>query len=330
MRLLVLGGTRFLSRAVAADAVGRGHEVTCAARGASGDAPAGAELVRLDRTAPDWQPLRGPWDAVVDVASVPSWVDAALDALAEQAGHWTFVSTINVYADEATPGGTPATLPLREPAHDDGREDEPSPELYGAHKVACEQAVRARAGQALVIRPGLIVGPGDPSGRYSWWPERLADGGQVLAPAPAERSVQVIDVRDLARWIVDCAERGTTGVFDGIGPARPIAAFIEQTARGVGADVEPVWVPQEFLAEQQVEPWMGPRSLPLYLPLPEYAGLAAHDATPSLAAGLRIRPLEETAAATLTWLRDNPDAERTGLTREEEQDVLAAWHSLPR
>ena len=141
MKLLVLGGTLFLSRAVAADAVARGHDVTCAARGTSGSVPDGAQHVFLDRAAPDWSALEGEWDAVVDVARTPGWVADALDHLAD--AHWTFVSTISVYADHSIPGGTPETLPLLPPVTEDVEQD--SAESYGSAKVACEQAVQARA-----------------------------------------------------------------------------------------------------------------------------------------------------------------------------------------
>ena len=193
----------------------RGHQVTCAARGESGDVPAGARHVVLDRAAPDWSPLDGEWDAVVDVARTPSWVRDALDALAERVPHWTFVSTISVYAEHATPGGSQDTLPVLSPITDDVEQD--TPEAYGASKVACEQGVQARAREALVVRPGLIVGPGDPSGRFSYWPERLAEGGPVLAPESPDLTAQVIDVRDLAGWLVTCAENRLTGVYDAPG-----------------------------------------------------------------------------------------------------------------
>ena len=161
MKLLVLGGTLFLSRAIAADAVARGHDVTCAARGESGTVPEGAIHVVLDREAPDWSALEGDWDAVVDVARTPSWVAAALDHLADRIPHWTFVSSISVYADQATPGGTPETLPLLPAITEDVEQD--TGETYGASKVGCEQDVQARARQALVIRPGLIIGPAIPA-----------------------------------------------------------------------------------------------------------------------------------------------------------------------
>ena len=213
----MLGGSVFLSRAVAEEALRRGHEVTCACRGTSGSVPERARHVAADRSAGLPDELDDAYDAVVDVARHPSWVRAAVGRF--PSAHWVFVSTINVYADDATPGGGPGTLPLREPVHEDVdlRED---PEAYGPMKVACEQAVRDGAGSATVVRPGLIVGPGDPSGRFAYWPARLADTAdhpEVLVPGSADDPVQVIDVRDLAAWLVTLAEQRRTGTFDGTG-----------------------------------------------------------------------------------------------------------------
>lgn len=326
MRLLVLGGTQFLSRAVAADAVARGHDVTCACRGVTGAVPDGAEHVVFDRSA-------GPvpaglaataYDAVVDVTDQPGWVRHAVGAFPD--AHWVFVSTINVYDDETTPGGTPATLRLREPVAEDG-EGRESPEAYGGRKVTCERLVREGVASTTVIRPGLIVGPEDPTGRFSYWPARLADGGEVLAPGTPDDDVQVVDVRDLATWIVDCAESRTTGVFDATSHVLTRAEFLAEAAAGLGVEPTFTWVDQDFLAEQEVEPWMGPRSIPLWLPLPEYTGLMAHDVRASYDAGLATRPIGETARDTLAWLRDHPDAAVTGLTRDEESAVLRAWHA---
>ena len=322
MRLLVLGGTVFLSRAVTEEAVRRGHEVTCACRGESGTVPDGATHVAWDRDQPVPDALAdATYDAVVDVARHPSRVRSAVAAFSD--AHWVFVSTINVYADDSRPGGTPDTLPLREAVLTD--EDPTSaPEMYGAMKVGCEQLVTAGAASATIVRPGLIVGPGDPSGRFSYWPARLADGGDVLAPGAPDEVVQVIDVRDLAAWLLELAEARTTGVFDGTGRETTRADFLEQVAAGVGSRPTYLWADQEFLAAQGVEPWAGPRSLPVWLPLPEYAGLLAHDVGASFRAGLRTRPLVETARDTLAWLRAHPDAPVTGLTRDEEAVVLAA------
>ena len=322
MRLLVLGGSVFLSRAVADEGVRRGHDVTCACRGSSGSLPDGVRHVAWDRREAIPADLAGSdFDAVVEVARLPSWVRAAVGAF--PGAHWVFVSTINVYADESTPGGRPGTLAERRANHDDVDLAE-DPEAYGPMKVACEQVVRDGAASAMVVRPGLIVGPGDPTGRFGYWPARMADvpdHPEVLAPGDPGDAVQVIDVRDLAAWIVDSAEARRTGAFDGIGAALPIGDLLAEVAAGTGVEPELTWVPQEFLAEREVEPC----AAPLWLPRPEYDGMLAHDATPSYDAGLVTRPLADTARDTLAWLRATPDAKVTGLGREEEAAVLAAW-----
>lgn len=318
MRILVLGGTVFLSRAVAAEAVRRGHEVVCACRGSA--VPDGARHLPYDRTGPVPDELTG-FDAVVDVGRQPSWIRAAVERLPD--AHWVFVSTINVYEDESTPGGRPGSLPLRDPRFDDA-DLAVDPEAYGPMKVACEQLVADGAASSMIVRPGLIVGPGDPTGRFTYWPARLgSQPAEVLAPGDPADTVQVVDARDLADWIVDSAELRRTGVFDGVGPVQPIADLLAEVAAGCDASPEWRWVPQERLQELEVEPWSGPRSVPLWLPRPQYDGMLAHDATPSIEAGLRIRPLADTARDTLAWLRATPDAVVTGLTAQEETAVLA-------
>ena len=325
MRILVLGGTVFLSKAVAAEAVGRGHEVDCAARGSSGSVPDGARLVVWDRDRPVPADLADTsYDAVVDVARNRSRVRAAVDAW--PGAHWVFVSTINVYPDESTPGGTPATMALRAPIVDDV-DLSVDPEAYGPMKVACEQIVQEGAGSSMVVRPGLICGPGDPTGRYTYWPTRLAHGGEVLAPGRPDDAVQIIDVRDLATWVVGGAESRLVGVFDGIGPVSRLADLLASSAEGVGAAPTWTWVVQEFLTEQGVEPWSGPDAVPLWLPRPEYDGMLAHDPTQSLAAGLHPRPVAETARDTLAWVRTQPDAAVSGISLDREAELLAAWHA---
>ncbi|KAA1423201.1 NAD-dependent epimerase/dehydratase family protein [Nocardioides antri] len=318
MRLLVLGGTVFLSREVASEAVRRGHEVVCACRGVSGDIPEGATLLPWDR-AEEPPAALGEYDAVVDVSRTPSHVRRAVAAVPD--AHWVFVSTINVYADDSLPGG-PGTVPLREPITEDVDLSE-DPEAYGPMKVACEQLVRSGAASAAVVRPGLIVGPGDPTGRFSYWPARFADGGEVLAPGDPSDIVQVIDVRDLASWIVTLAERRTTGDFDGVGMPVPIGDLLQECA----PDASLTWLDQSFLTEQGVEPWSGPDSVPLWLPRPDYDGMMNHDVELSLEAGLTLRPVTETSRDTLAWLRDNPAAKVTGIGRDREREVLDAWHA---
>jgi 2'-hydroxyisoflavone reductase len=333
VRLLVLGGTVFLSRAVAEEAVRRGHDVTCACRG-SAPLPEGVRHLPLDRSTQDLAELGvspGAYDAVVDVARLPSWVRSAVEfsraSLPE--AHWVFVSTISVYADDSVPHGSPETLPLLDPVEQDV-DLATSPEAYGGMKVACERAVQDGIGSAAVVRPGLIVGPGDPSGRFTYWPVRLVEAGRtgrVIAPGTPEDPVQVIDVRDLAAWLVRCADNRTTGVLDGVGPVTTWGSFLTDISAGIwaaGADAGPelVWVPSDRLLELEVEPWAGPGSLPVWLP-PDHAGTLTHDPGPAAAAGLVTRPLAETARDTLTWFRATPDVRVSGLSRAEEVSLLA-------
>jgi nucleoside-diphosphate-sugar epimerase len=230
--------------------------------------------------------------------------------------HWVFVSTISVYADN----GSPAPEPLLDPIEEDV-DLAVEPEAYGGMKVACEQAVRSTAASSVVARPGLIVGPGDPTGRFAYWPQRLARGGEVLAPGRPDDVVQVIDVRDLAAWLLDLAETRTTGTYDAVGLPVALGELLAHTAAGVGAAYPRLtWVDSEFLEAQGVEPWMGEGSLPLWLPRPEYDGMLAHDPGPAVAAGLRLRPLAETAPDCL-------DSPVTALSPEREAEVLAAWHA---
>nr|WP_232523417.1 NAD-dependent epimerase/dehydratase family protein [Nocardioides sp. MAH-18] len=319
---MVLGGSVFLSKAVAAEAVARGHDVTCANRGSSGPVPDGAALVHWDRAEPVPDALaETAYDAVVDVARLPSWVRSAVAAWPD--AHWVFVSTVNVYPDPHPPLGTPATSPTREPLTEDV-DPRSSAEAYGRMKVACEDVVRAGAATTTVVRPGLIVGPDDPTGRFTYWPARLADAGEALAGGSPEDRLQVIDVRDLAAWIVTCAEERTVGDYDGVGDVLPAAELLARVADGVGAQASLAWLPQDALEDLGVEPWAGPESLPLWLPRPLYDGMAAHDPEPSYAAGLVTRPIADTARDTLAWLRATPDAVVTGMTRDREAEILAA------
>ena len=229
MRMLVLGGTVFLGRAIAACARAAGHEVTCAARGVSGAVPEGVRLVRVDRDASDGLAALGAerFDAVVDVSRHPGQVRRALATLRGRAGHWTLVSTVSVYADKATPGQRAATAPLVAPAPPGAERGDG--DAYAAAKVACEQVV---GDGAFVCRAGLIVGPEDPTGRFTYWPARLARGGEVLLPsADAAAPVQMIDARDLAAWIVGAAETGRRGTYDATGPALPFGDFVERCRR---------------------------------------------------------------------------------------------------
>ena len=323
MRLLILGGSQFLGRAIASHACAIGHDVTCAARGLSGPMAPGVRFVHVDRDVSNGlEPLaRQEFDAVVDVSRHPGQVRRTVAALRRQTGHWTFVSTVSVYADNRTPGQRADTAQLRAPTAPEI--DYSTEEIYGAAKVACEQAVGE---DAFICRAGLVVGPEDPTGRFTYWPARLARGGEVLAPGTPEDAVQFIDVRDLAQWIVHAAQAGLTGIYDAIGPTRSRGELLAECAAALGSSCTLTWVDRAFLEKHDVRRWAGPRSLPLWLPLPDFAGFATRDTTPARNAGLNLRALSETARDTLAWLR-TANGPVVGLTTDEEREVLAAWHA---
>jgi nucleoside-diphosphate-sugar epimerase len=327
--MLVLGGTAFLSHAVAAEGVRRGHDVVCAARGVSGRVPEGATLVEVDRDAPDGlAALAGRrFGAVVDVATMSyPWVRDALGALGAQADHWTFVSSINVYADAVT-AGQDEDAPLHEPATSgaDAEERIQHPHLYGSIKVASENAVREVFGErALIIRSGLIVGPGDLSDRFGYWPARISQGGRVVVPDALDQPTQYTDVRDMAAWIVDAGEQRIGGTRNGAGPARPFGELLSEIVKAVGpADTDLVTISAERLEAAGVQPWRGPKSLPLWMP-DEDRGFMAHDHRKAIDAGLKHRPFEDVVADVLAYERElGLDRERAaGLTPAEEAGLL--------
>src|SRR6476661_6453393 len=321
MRILVLGGTQFLGRHVVEHALAAGHDVTLFNRGQTRpELFPEAERLRGDRDG-DLGALQGrSFDAVVDTSGyVPRIVRETIDALGD-VGHYTFVSSISVYADASKPPTDDSPLKqLREPT-------EEWREAYGELKVLCEDVVRARYPDAFVPRPGLIVGPWDPTGRFTYWPARLADGGRVLAPLPPNADAQVIDVRDLAGWIVRGAEDGLAGTYNAVDRPTSRAVLVETCRRVAGVDADIVWVDSAFLVEHEVGEWM---ELPLWLASPGWAGMLSVDPVAAFAAGLETRPLEETARDTLDWVQsgEGPTDPPAGLAREKEQAVLDAWLS---
>jgi 2'-hydroxyisoflavone reductase len=330
VRILILGGTAWLGGFLAAAASERGDEVTCLARGRAGAPPAGARFVQADRDRPDaYDEVAGEeWQAVIDVSRQPGHVRHAAEALAPRSASYVFVSSGNVYADHGTPGQA-EDAPLLPALDGDVME---SMETYGEAKVACERHVLGTFGtdRSLIARVGLIGGPGDSFDRTGYWPWRFAnpaaEDGSVLVPDVPDLLTQVIDVRDLATWLVDSATSGRHGIFNATGEAIPLPRHLD-TARTVAGHAGPVVAaPQEWLLDHGVEPWMGERSLPLWLPLPDYAGFNARDSSAARAAGLVTRPLEETLADTLAWerTRDPGRRRRAGLTDDEERSLLAA------
>jgi 2'-hydroxyisoflavone reductase len=329
MRFLILGGTAWLGSTIATAAMHHGHRVTCLARGESGPVPTGIRLVRGDRGRADaYTAVAGEdWDVVVDVSRQPGQVAAAVAALRERAASYTFVSSGNVYAGADTPGQDESAAVL-EALDGDVME---SMESYGEAKVACEQHVTGGfgAGRSLIARPGLIGGPGDVSERSGYWPLRFkqpaADDHSVLVPDVPGLPTQLIDVRDLAEWIVDAAEDGTAGVFNTTGETVSLAEHLA-VARGVAGHSGPiVGADADWLQDHGVQPWSGPRSLPLWLPLPDFAGFNARDGSAARAAGLVTRPLADTLADTLQWerLRVPEGPRRAGLTDADERALLA-------
>jgi 2'-hydroxyisoflavone reductase len=321
MRILVLGGTQFLGRHAVEIALARGHELTLFNRGQTRpDLHAGVEKLRGDRDG-NLDALAGrTFDAVIDTSGyVPRIVERTLAALPD-VGHYTFVSSISVYADLSAP---PTELsPVAEL-------DEPTEEWrehYGALKADCEDVVRERFPGAFIPRPGLIVGPWDPTGRFTYWPQRIAEGGQVLAPSPRGASFQVIDVRDLAAWIVHAAESSLSGTFNAVDRPTPRGDAFDTIRRVTGSDAEFEWVEPDFLAANDVGEWM---ELPLWLYADEHAGMLSIDPKAAFEAGLTTRPLEETTRDTLAWVRrgDAPDEPPAGLGRAKERQVLDAWLS---
>ncbi|HEY8028375.1 MAG TPA: NAD-dependent epimerase/dehydratase family protein [Gaiellaceae bacterium] len=314
MKLLVFGGTKFLGRGVV-DAAGA-HEVTLVNRGRTNpELYPELERIELDLSG-DLEPLRGrQWDVAIDLDPTQLPRHTRRRAEAVDVGHYVFVSTISVYSDTSKP--IDESSPLFEPP--DPEPEEFDPEQYGGLKVGSERVIQEVFGErAAIARAGLIVGPHDPTDRFTYWPRRLADGGTVLAPGDPGQPVQLIDARDLGAFLVHLAEQRTGGVFNGTGPAQPLT--LGETLTRLAGDAELVWIDDQTLLDAGVGPWM---ELPLWLPGEEYAGLLRADITRALAAGLTFRPIEETARDTLAWSREAGE-QRPTLSREREREILAS------
>jgi 2'-hydroxyisoflavone reductase len=326
MKLLILGGTIFLGRHLVEAALARGHEVTLFNRGQHNpDLFPTVEKIRGDRTV-DLAPLQGRrWDAVIDTCGyVPRHVRNAATALATQADHYTFVSSISVYADFSQPG-LDELAPVG--VLSDPTVEEVTGETYGPLKALCEQAAEAAMpGRVLNVRPGLIVGPHDPSDRFTYWPARIARGGEVLAPGIPHHAVQIIDGRDLAHWLILMAERQEVGVYNATGPTEPLTlSTVLATCQSVtGSNATLTWVSETFLAEQEVGAFV---EMPLWVPESE-AGLEQVNCAKAIQAGLSFRPLATIIADTLAWAQTRPadQAWRAGLTPEREHTLLTTWH----
>lgn len=334
MKLLVLGGTRFVGRALVASARDAGHEVTIVHRGRSAPSPLpGVESLLGDRSEGLPLPPGRRWDAAIDTSGyVPRVVGRATEALRDRVDHYVFVSTISVYAGPWTPG-------MNEDAprapFDPAAGEDVTGETYGPLKSGCEDTVRRSFGaRALVVRPGLIVGPHDPTGRFTYWVERVAAGGEILAPGAPSDPVQFVDVRDLAGWMLMAVTSSRTGTFHVSGPETPLGwgAFLDGARAALGTDARFTWAPEPFLAEHGVTPWA---ELPAWVPSSE-RGLLMLDLARVLATGIRYRPLADTVRDTLAWARSttagssaaspSPPSDRTppGLNPQRERALLDA------
>jgi 2'-hydroxyisoflavone reductase len=327
MKLLVIGGTVFLGRHIVDAALAAGHDVTMANRGKTNPgARVGVEHRVVDRDS-DLSALEsGEWDAVIDTCGyIPGHVRPLAELLRDRVGYYTFVSSVSVYADVSTPGvdedSPVGTL-------EDESVTEVTGETYGPLKVLCENVVRDVYGEhACIVRPGLIVGPHDPSDRFTYWPRRFDLGGEAIVPAWRDMPVQLADGRDLAEWMVRMAADRTGGVFNGCGPLSPwrLEEVVDACVRAAGDNAAtPVWVDEEFLLEHDVAPWA---ELPVWLPsMSEHAGMLAISVRRAVDAGLTFRSIDDVVADTLAWDRTRRDTPLRGpLTPEKEADVLAAW-----
>ncbi len=335
LRILILGGTGFLGPATVRVAQARGHTLTLFNRGKSRtELFPDVERLQGDRYS-DISALKGrEWDVVIDnFAYVPRVVTEAAELLKDAVKQYVLISSISVYPhytkpemDETAPLATVDPAIVEQiPTHREVKEH------YGAMKALCEQAAeKVMPGRVLNIRPGLIVGPEDPSDRFTYWPVRVARGGEVLAPNSEKDFVQVIDVRDLAEWLVHCVEQRTMGVFNADRPAGSltIGELLATCKQVSGSDARFTWVPTAFLAEQKVEPWS---DMPVWAPVEgEDVGFGQISTKKAAAAGLKHRPLSETVRDTLAWFQTLPEERRqtmrAGISPEREAQVLQAWH----
>lgn len=336
MKLLLIGGPLFLGRALLESALARGHEITTFNRGRTHpDLFPEVEKLHGDRKE-NLDALRGrKWDTVIDTCGyVPRVVRASAEILADAAEHYTFISSISVYANTATPG-LDESAPVGK--LEDETVEEVTGETYGPLKALCEKTVEAIfPGRALNVRAGLIVGPHDVSDRFTYWPVRVARGGEVLTPVRPGFLTQQVDVRDLADWIIRMSEARKAGPYNATGPASPITfGEVLEICKEVGgpgaggSHAKFTWVSEQFLIDEKVGYWI---EIPLWFPEsdPDFAGFSAINCQKAFSDGLTFRPLADTVRDTLAWANTRPadHAWRAGLKPEREAELLEKWHQL--
>lgn len=325
MNILIIGGTRFLGRHIVDSAHASGHQVTLFNRGKSNpDLFTNIDTIIGDREHDINKLSSRTWDAVIDTCGyVPRIVRESAVGLKRSVGRYVFISSISAYADfkkiginESDPGGK----------MEDESVEEITGETYGPLKVLCENTVKEIYGvHALIVRPGLIVGPNDPTDRFTYWPIRIAKGGDVLAPDRVDAPTQIIDVRDLSNFIIRLIENDASGIYNATGPdyRLTMGTLLDTCKQVSGSDAEFKWASLEFLNENDVTPWS---DLPAWIPDDdENQGFAQMDVSKAINAGLKFRPLEETVRDTLTWANTRPADQqlRAGLQSEREQELLS-------
>jgi 2'-hydroxyisoflavone reductase len=343
LKILVLGGTGLIGPPMVSYAIARGHEVTLFNRGKT-NVQLFPELEKLkgdrsdDLSAIEAQVEGGRrWDAVIDnTASLPRWVTASAGLLAQATDYYLYTSSISAYADHSTPNAD-ETAPVGQISPEDEAKVLTNKDItgdnYGPLKARCEEEARKAftENRTCVVRPGLIVGSGDYSDRFTYWPVRISRGGEVMAPGNPTDPVQFIDARDLGEWYVRMVEDGTTGIFNGVGPRSPmsIAGMLYGIRATVDNDISFTWVDADFLEEHEVEPWM---HMTVWVPpVGEYAGFSTSNIDRAIEAGLTFRPLADTAVTTVEYwnsLDEERHAKvRAGCPPELEEKVLKAWHA---
>jgi 2'-hydroxyisoflavone reductase len=335
MNILILGGTGFTGPNQVRYAIDRGHKVTVFNRGKThpGELPKEVEQLIGDRNGKLDALKDRRWDVAIDnPTSAPVWVRDVAQILKGNVDRYVFISTISVYADTSKPG-TDETAPLAKYNGPDAMKESRETiiaskyALYGPLKALSEaEAEKWFPKKALIIRPGLIVGPGDETDRFTYWPVRIDRGGEVLAPGDPSDPVQFIDARDLAEWTIRMVENRETGIYNATGPAKPlgIGGMLDGIKDAEKSNGNLIWVSEEFLTQQKVEPWS---DMPVWTG--KESGLARTNISRALAKGLTFRPLAETARDTLAWFKSQPQDRqsklRAGLTAKREVEVLAAW-----
>ena len=342
LKILVLGGTGLIGPPMVEYALARGHELTLFNRGKTnthlfpdverikGDR--NDDITALGKAVTDGRR----WDVVIDnTASIPRWVSESAGILADAADLYLYTSSISAYADASTPGADETAAVGQITAEDEARvktTKDITGENYGPLKARCEEEARkAFPEMAIVVRPGLIVGPGDSSDRFSYWPVRIFRGGEVMAPGNPDDPVQFIDCRDFGEWYIRLVEAKAVGTYNGVGPRSPmsIAGMLHGIRATVDNEISFTWVDADFLEKHEVQPWM---HMTVWVPpVGEYAGFSSSSIQRALDAGLTFRPLADTAKATMDFWNSLPEDRRAkpraGLPAEKEEEVLAAWHA---